>query len=151
MSNLHTLTEKLTATENLQTTALDAAELGVWIWNIKTDELTWDHQMLAIFNVSREEFIDNKQFFNQLIHPDDLQRVEAAVVKAIEKRTPFYCSYRLKNKDKGMPVVITAKGRVLFSKVDNTPITMCGVAYRERLGSTCYLCDVEGIKPIHTH
>ncbi len=52
--------------------ATHAAGIGIWEWDVKTDKLTWDEQMLALFGVRREDFDGSNDFWRSRLHPDDL-------------------------------------------------------------------------------
>ena len=62
--------------------ATDAAALGIWEWNIDTNEVIWDNRTFEIFGVPNIEQVNYKRW-RQRVHPDDLARVEKAAWEAI--------------------------------------------------------------------
>ena len=136
---LKILTQQLEASENRFLFALEAAELGIWEWNIKEDSLIWDNQMLTVFGLSKEEFIDNNNFFESLVHPDDLPSVKLSILKAIKDHGKFELTYRIHLKT-GYCVPITSKGKVQL--VDGEPVSLIGVAYRESECPRYNICPI---------
>ncbi len=68
--------------------ALDAGNIGLWSFNIKTQEVVWSQNIKDIFEV--EYFEGTYKAYLALIHPDDLDRVQQLVTHTIEARLPKY-------------------------------------------------------------
>ncbi len=64
--------------------------------------------------------------FRKLIHPDDLPRVEAAIAKAIETRTPYEADMRIRGED-GEVHWVDARGQVVEGE-GGRAVRMIGVA-----------------------
>jgi len=62
--------------------AVDAAGLGTWDYNSLTGELIWDHRCKEMFNLSSSDSITYNHFI-ELIHPDDKQKVDTALKRAL--------------------------------------------------------------------
>ncbi|MDB4980173.1 MAG: domain S-box-containing protein [Myxococcales bacterium] len=62
--------------------AVAAARMGLWRWDMATDELHWDPRALEIFGVATPP----KDFdrYLALIHPDDVAFVKSTVGRAVE-------------------------------------------------------------------
>ncbi|EAY27022.1 PAS domain S-box protein [Microscilla marina] len=60
--------------------AYEAASIGVWEHNYKTEQSIWDDKMYEIFGVSRQTFKTEKQsWIEQLVHPDDRNRLKEEI------------------------------------------------------------------------
>lgn len=102
--------------------AADAAGIGVWSLNLKTNFLTWDDNTYRLYGVDKNNFDNRLGSWLKLVHPDDLGEVDKAVKKTIYDDGRFEIVFRifLKNKiryikataraqkdDKGRPFEIT--------------------------------------------
>ena len=82
--------------------ALGAARMGVWDWNIETDELTWS------------------------VHPDDRERVEAGLRFAVQTGSRYEAQFRAIGAD-GVTRWIDSRGQVIHDEEGNA-VRMVGVA-----------------------
>ena len=55
-------------------------------------------QVHEILGYSQEDFLANQEIWMQQIHPDDLERVQAAVRQSVEGEVPFHAEYRVRTK-----------------------------------------------------
>ncbi|MFO1435440.1 MAG: PAS domain S-box protein, partial [Gammaproteobacteria bacterium] len=81
---------RLAKSEQRLDLALQAAELGLWDWNLQTGEAYFDDRWLAILGYSRAEFPQHINTWEMIVHPDDLPRVIAATRAHAEGLTPYY-------------------------------------------------------------
>jgi PAS domain S-box-containing protein len=66
------------------------ANLGSWIRNLETSEITWSEQLYTIFGVQRgEEKAGSFEGYLTRVHPDDRERVRAQVQAAIKSGHGF--------------------------------------------------------------
>jgi PAS domain S-box-containing protein len=72
--------------------ATDAANLGIWVWDTKTDTTTWENNRLyEMFGIPKTgEPVNNARFLAEFIHPDDVLPYQQAVAKALETGERFY-------------------------------------------------------------
>ena len=56
-----------------------AASLGSYDWQINTGVLHWDEQMHRLFGLDRNDPIDKNQYFAQVLHPEDVERMGKAI------------------------------------------------------------------------
>ena len=69
--------ESLLEARRVMELALDAAEIGFWDYDIRSDRQHWDDQMLRIYGILREDFIATGGGWEVYLHPDDLERTVA--------------------------------------------------------------------------
>jgi len=60
---------------------LDAAQIGAWVWDLKTDEVVDLGNMSEIFGVSS---LNSIEVFMNCVHPDDLARTKAGIAAALD-------------------------------------------------------------------
>ena len=79
--------------ENLEV-AIDAARLGPWSWYPVEGRLVWSDACKALFGIPASEEVDYARFIGSL-HPDDRERVQAGVERAISGGGDFDQEYRV--------------------------------------------------------
>lgn len=71
--------------------ATDAAQVGVWEWNTKSNNLIWDRQMHKIYDVDLASF----ENWKNKIHKDDRDHVLSALHKSVELGNEFHSEFRI--------------------------------------------------------
>jgi PAS domain S-box-containing protein len=80
--------------------AVSAGKVGVWDWNLETDELYLDPRLKAILGYADCELQNHLDDWGSRIHPDDCQAVMAAANTHLEGVTSqFEIEYRMLHKD----------------------------------------------------
>ncbi|MEH2115070.1 PAS domain-containing hybrid sensor histidine kinase/response regulator [Nostoc sp.] len=92
--------------------ATNAAELGMWFWNITTNEVIWTDKCRQLFGVSLEAEISFEIFLN-CVHPEDRQCIHEAIACSLEEKVDCDIEYRILWSD-GSIHWIAAKGRVFY-------------------------------------
>ncbi|HKU72690.1 MAG TPA: PAS domain S-box protein [Pyrinomonadaceae bacterium] len=105
--------------------ALDAARLGDWSWDAKTDVVTLSETAAAIFNIPPGAHITWTQM-RQLLHEEDRERAQSAVETAIATRGEYDVEYRVRNGNKEPWAWIAAKGHGIYSD-DESVVGMLGL------------------------
>ena len=111
--------------EALLRTALSAARMGAWDWNIVTGEETWSPEVAEIFGVDPESFVPSYEEFVKCIHPEDLPLTEAAQSRAFEEGVEYNAEYRIIDRE-GNIRWVNSRGNVLRDDQGN-PVLMTGV------------------------
>jgi two-component system cell cycle sensor histidine kinase/response regulator CckA len=103
--------------------AEQAARMGVWEWNFRTEAITWSDEIYRQFGYTRETFGGETGDFLARIHPDDRSQVEEAIQATKLKGAAFHGQYRV--------VTPTGEMRWIDSHGVAKPNTtvMIGVAY----------------------
>lgn len=81
--------ESLRASEERLRFVMDSAELGTWDWNVITGELIWSERSFQLFGLEPGTEMNYERFMSA-VHPDDRDRVEAAVRRTLEQRLTHY-------------------------------------------------------------
>ncbi len=91
--------EALESREQLQL-ALSGADMGRWDWNLPTGRLQADEGTARILGYDLAEMEPTNDYWNSLIHPDDLASVDQAVVRHLNGEDPiFEAEYRMRSKN----------------------------------------------------
>ncbi len=69
--------------------------VGIWDWNLQTQEMLWDDSMYALYHIRREDFSGNEEAWRQSLHPDDLERGDKEVEAALSGVKPFDTQFRV--------------------------------------------------------
>ncbi len=116
---------QVNALNNRLSLATQAGGIGVWEWNLLTNTLVWDERMYALYKVSPSVSLHEYSQWRQHIHPDDIERVDAEVQRALAGLQPFATEFRIVWSD-GQVRTIRADG--IISKNDaGIPVYMTGI------------------------
>ena len=56
--------------------AIQTADIGIWEWDFKNDNLSWNDRMFAIYSVSPKDFNGTFHDWSKHVHPEDLESAE---------------------------------------------------------------------------
>src|SRR4028119_802229 len=104
--------------------ALQTAKLGSWQHDLLTGILSCSEQCKANFGLPPDADFSHETLFAAL-HPEDLDRIQTAIQRAIEEHTDYEVEERCFWPDGSLHWLI-ARGRLIYDS-DGTPIRMVGV------------------------
>ncbi len=101
--------------------ALRSAQMGVWDWDMLTGEINWDSASRVAFGLLPDGLIDYESF-RRCVHPDDLERVEELIGKALDPKGNgrYEVDYRVIGIVDRLMRTIHVEGRVFFSNIGST-------------------------------
>lgn len=70
--------------------------VGIWDWNLQTQEMIWDDSMYALYHIHREDFSGTEEAWRAALHPDDLERGDKEVEAALSGEKPFDTEFRVR-------------------------------------------------------
>ena len=111
------------ANEKLQL-SVEAGQLAIWIWDMKTNQLEWNDQAYEVFGVPKD-FEPTFEKFSSMIHPDDLNYVVEATQRTIETDEKLDIQFRF-NKGDGKEIILSGRGDVVRDE-DGNPVQMIGI------------------------
>lgn len=79
--------------------AVRGTAVGIWDWNIVRNSYYISPQYKALLGYDDEELPNIRQSFLRNLHPDDAERITAAVNAHLEQHVPYDAEYRLRCKD----------------------------------------------------
>lgn len=100
---------------------------GTWEWNVQTGETRFNGRWAAIigYNLAELEPISIRTW-EELCHPDDLERSDAALQRVFEKADEHYeCTVRMRHKN-GRWIWVLDRGKVHDWTEDGKPLWMSG-------------------------
>ncbi len=101
------------------------ARVGIWYCPLPFDELIWDGTVREHFHVSLDERITLETFYERL-HPDDRERMRAAMDAALAGGPALDIDFRTVARDASSTKWIRAIGRALFDK-SGAPLRFDGI------------------------
>ncbi len=105
--------------------ALDAAQMGVWDWDIAAGTLRWSPQLEMLHGLAPGAFPGTYDAFMALILPDDRAHVTRAIAAHLEQGREFRTEYRIGRAD-GTTRWIAGQGRAVRDGAGR-PMRMLGV------------------------
>jgi PAS domain S-box-containing protein len=108
--------------------AVEAGKMGVWDWDIRTDEVRMLEGTPALHGIESKEIVrfPGMQDYAGLIHPEDRYVLADTVAKAVAKGKDHYFEYRVVHPD-GSIHWLEARGTVLLDD-EGKPCSMHGVS-----------------------
>jgi len=104
---------------------LEGSNDGIWDWYCATDEVYCNDRLLEIIGVSRSEFNLTPAAFIELMHPEDLPRIRAAIAAHLTREEKCEVEFQLRHAS-GEYRYCIAKGKVQRD-VLGCPLRMSGI------------------------
>jgi PAS domain S-box-containing protein len=90
--------------------ALETAGIGLWEWDIASDQVTWSPYLSNILGLPETLLSGERDFLNLRIHPDDQVAARQAIEDHIEDARPYDVEYRLRHED-GHYITVRSRGQ----------------------------------------
>jgi PAS domain S-box-containing protein len=103
---------------------LDAGQVGSWDWDIVSNCVTWSEPIYRFHGLKPGEFGGRVEDFADIVHPEDRERVNAAISAALEGKEPYSIEMRVVWPD-GTVRWIATSGKVIFD-TKGQPVRMLG-------------------------
>jgi PAS domain S-box-containing protein len=75
-------------------TAHAAAQMGIFEWSLKTNEIIWSEDTYRIHGLTREQFDGKFESWVKAIHPEDVPDLLAKIQEALDQKSEFLAEYR---------------------------------------------------------
>jgi PAS domain S-box-containing protein len=106
--------------------ALEGSNLGLWDWNLQTDEVYYSSSYKRLYGFEDYELENHLTAWERQVHPADRNMIDAAVEAHLQNNAPFYeATYRVKNK-RGDFRWILARGMLVSRDQEGKPLRMIG-------------------------
>ncbi|TVR20448.1 MAG: PAS domain S-box protein [Anaerolineaceae bacterium] len=106
--------------------ATEVAGIGVWDWNMQTDVVYYSAAWLASLGYQPDDIEPHFSAWFERIHPEDRERVRAALDAHIKDGTPYTVEHRVLAKDRTF-AWMQARGRVVGRDAEGNPTRMVGI------------------------
>lgn len=98
--------------------ALENANIGMWEWNLNTDEVVLDERTEKMFGLRTCSFERTYKAYENLIHEEDRDHFRKAVSSTLRNNVPFEIIFRTKTAD-GNPKYISSKALAVRNQNGN--------------------------------
>ena len=116
----------LRASEERLRMAVEAGQLGIWDWDIVNNEVTWSDQVYRMHDMAPGSDIGGVEAFRARIHPEDRERVETSMARALAGGEPYAVEFRALRPGGGMRWIST-RGH-LVRDAQGKPLRMVGAS-----------------------
>lgn len=82
--------------------AQQVGHIGIFEWNILSNEVTWTPELEALYGLLPGEFEGRYENWEQRVHPDDIQQVRERLEYAVRGATPYEAEFRVIWPDKSI-------------------------------------------------
>jgi diguanylate cyclase (GGDEF)-like protein/PAS domain S-box-containing protein len=121
----HELKAALETTGDQLREAQSVAKVGIWEWDVPTNQVRWSDELYRMFGLTPQAFPGTYEGYLACVHPDDRAMVQAAVERSLRTLEPFDFAHRCLLPD-GTMRWLQCRGRV--RSVDGRPVRMTGAA-----------------------
>jgi PAS domain S-box-containing protein len=105
--------------------AQQAAHLGYWDWDIRTNDIYWSDEIYRIFGLTPQAFEPTYDAFMERVHPEDREAVQTAVNAAVSENAPYNIDHRIILPN-GDVRTVNEQGNVTYNEAGE-PIRMIGM------------------------
>ncbi len=117
--------ESLRKSEARYATTLSVLETGLWDWHIPSGQATFSAVYYRILDYRNGEFPASYDSWRNLVHPDDIGRVELGLGRSFALGAGFALDLRMKLKSGGWKWVST-RGKAVEKDADGKALRMVG-------------------------
>ncbi|WP_417448586.1 PAS domain-containing protein [Halorubrum ejinorense] len=107
--------------------AVEGAQLGVWDWDMTTDEVEFNDQWAAMLGHSLDDIEAHLDAWERRVHPDDLAAVEDALSAHMDGVTEYYDADHRMRTASGEWKWIRDIGKVVERNEDGEPLRAVGI------------------------
>ncbi|MDI5887218.1 PAS domain-containing sensor histidine kinase [Flavobacterium yafengii] len=117
---------KLKISEERFKFALEASTAGVWDWDLTTNKVFYSSQSMKILEQESLDIFDNPERWDEIVHPDDLEKYYSEIHDHFDNKTPFYENYHRVLTSSGKYKWILDRGKVIERNEDGKPLRVIG-------------------------
>lgn len=112
MTRLAQETTELTVREVNLARAQAAAQLGSWVWDVRTNVVQWSDEMYRLYGYQPHACVPTRELVNQAVLPEDRAGVNAHLESALQGAGPLEALFRIR-RPSGDIRWLLARGEVL--------------------------------------
>ena len=99
--------EELRLSEERLRLATEAGKVGMWDWDIVANRVTWTRSLYAMHGLEPGGFAGTLEAFAALTHPDDRERIQLAIRRALAGEASYELEFRALRPDGGIAWLYT--------------------------------------------
>jgi len=107
--------------------AVEGAQLGIWDWDMTTDEVEFNEQWARMLGHSADEIEPRLEEWERRVHPDDLGPVEDVLSDHMAGETEYYDTEHRMRTASGEWKWIRTVGKVVERDADGEPVRGVGI------------------------
>ena len=127
ITELKQVQEVLREREYLLSASQRASHIGTWSWKVGATKVFWSEETYRIYGLNPDMGPPDFEFFFEIIHPDDRQKMQEWPTEVISGLHPAPVEFRVLRPD-GIYRIIRTDGDVI-EWVDGVPSRIAGTAY----------------------
>ncbi|MFN6530200.1 PAS domain S-box protein [Nostoc sp. ChiSLP03a] len=104
---------------------LEVSQMGLWDWNIVTNQVIWSENYELLFGLHPSSFDSPYETFKKCVHPEDSQSVMQAIAHAFTQKTDYDDEFRIVRSDQSTHW-ISANGKFIYN-AQGQAVRMLGV------------------------
>jgi PAS domain S-box-containing protein len=116
----------LRASESRYGLVLQGMSVGLWEWDIIGGKISWSQRMMELVGVDEATYDPRYDRYTNRRHPDDNERVDAALQAHLNERLPYDIEYRVRHQA-GHYIWIHVTGQADWDE-NGAPVRMVGSA-----------------------
>ncbi|MEI8124835.1 MAG: ATP-binding protein [Parachlamydiaceae bacterium] len=105
--------------------ATESAKIGIWDWNLETQELIWNDVMFKLYGIDTPFISGTYDIWENSLDPEDKERTVNDVWTAIHNNTQFDTTFHIIWPDKSVHVIRSIADTIKYQ--NDKPIKMIGV------------------------
>ena len=105
-------------------TALNAAQMGMWDWDIVTGKITWSPEHEMLLGLEPGSFDGRYETFDACLYPEDREGLEKALDRSLKNHIPYQHEYRIVWAD-GSIHWVEGRGKGFYNE-QGQPVRMSG-------------------------
>jgi PAS domain S-box-containing protein len=117
---------KLKISEERFKFALEASTAGVWDWDLTTNKVFYSSQSMKILEQESLDIFDNPERWDEIVHPDDLEKYYSEIHDHFDNKIPFYENYHRVLTSSGKYKWILDRGKVIERDINGKPLRVIG-------------------------
>jgi PAS domain S-box-containing protein len=126
--NIQLNQQLLQESDNRLRRALASAQMGLWDWNLVTEEIVWSPEHEQLLGLAPGKFDGRYETFEACVHPDDRAGLKQAVESALCQHSVYQHEYRVIWPD-GSVHWIEGRGQAVYDTTGR-PLRMSGTVLR---------------------
>jgi PAS domain S-box-containing protein len=117
--------EELLAVNERFEMAQRAAGVGVWDWDLKSEEINWSAEMFRLFGLDPKEHVPSFAQWEKVLYPDDKEEAGFKIQQALREKSFLDNTYRIVRPN-GQVIWINSLGKAEYGN-QGEPIRMSGI------------------------
>lgn len=89
------LEQEISQLSKINKIALSSSNVGIWLFDVVKNELTWSDEMFELYGQNREDFTHAYDAWTTSLHPDDLERGKKEIEWALSGEREFDTTFRI--------------------------------------------------------